>query len=341
MADQRKESDRNIRLLLSLIERTSTLEKTKGFLAARKLHFSAGSWKELVEARIEPALQSDALAADDLLEFLCESEEHGGQHIFLFRIDPDTAKQLADRVRIRVELRRRGLQTLLDRPLILDKPEAPQIVDVRWEQEERFLVKIVEPRSFFRQIDERREGNIITTVREEIIFRAVNLLRLHSDGLLEMRLQSHKNSSQYSDDINRAWDVVGTILPRVQFVEEAIVAAKTFMVREQQKLKDEIRYSDSLLKDDNGYVLSAATPDQDSNLFDNSAAARSLEQFMRPGGTYCERLNIWVSPLSGGQPSKSSIHVRLAGLPNEFALTTACSKQDYEYVLARIRECNR
>ena len=339
MADKSSALPERLRLIFDLTKEAGTLREAQKFLAARQLHFSADSWDDFFEKRVTPVLADGTLSEDDLVELLGESEEHARQHVFLFQTNKEKAKQLADCARIRRELEKQNSLSILDRALVLNKPSVPQLSQIRWEKR-KFVVKIIETRAYRKTIDEQRQGNKIITTEEEITFRAVNLFQLHNDGLLEMRLQSHRNSSQYRADITRMWNIVGSLLPQDQFEEWPIVAAKNFIVQEQAQLKGEIEHKNLHLRNDEGVSISVATPDALSDIFTSDSASESVRSFLPRAS--CEKAGvIFHVPTQEEEQASSHVRVRLAGLDHEFVLTASCSKRSYEYVLRKIRDYNK
>ncbi len=324
-------------LIFRLIQQNNTLRYAKDFLAERRLHFSASSWREFIENRLSPAFVNGDVSRDDLIDLLSEGEEHARQHIFLYQTDQQRAEDLTDRKRIRALLKERGQIYILERPRVLNTPPSPQIVQMRW-QEEKFVVKITETRVHLEQLERiRRDDEIITRARE-IRTRAVNLFQLHSDGLLEMRLQSHKNSTQYQEDIERMWEVVSAFLPQEYFEQWPIAIAKNRFAQNPDQLEGGIEHKNIQLRNDEGVSMSVATPTNIFAIFDSRSASASIQNFLPDAS--CEKVNLTVYD-PHDEWAESGVHVRLAGLDNEFAITAACSRQGYEYVLQKIREYNK
>src|SRR5713226_3365320 len=132
-------------LLFKLLQENASLAQVRDFLQDRGLSSSAGSWDAMINARLKPALQAGHLTPDDLVNVVRVTEEHGAQHVFLYRCSRDKAATLMDPGRVGKALRGLNLEGLLEKPRFLDQPHAPTIADVRWEgdgEHRAFLVKI-------------------------------------------------------------------------------------------------------------------------------------------------------------------------------------------------------
>jgi hypothetical protein len=89
--------------LFPLIQNAGTLEHARRFLKSRDLPFSAGSWKEMLETRLERYLEDGKLTEADIASLLGTIEEHGRQHIFLYKAKH--VDHLFPRSKLRVPIR--------------------------------------------------------------------------------------------------------------------------------------------------------------------------------------------------------------------------------------------
>jgi hypothetical protein len=330
-----------LKLLLGLLREYSTISQVQRFLAERKLPRTSSGWEELVSERILPALDSGKITQADILSLFKESEEYGTQHIFLYRVTEEaTAKseQLMAANRVRALLRARGNESIADKPRMIDKPAAPTPVDARWNDDD-FVIKVVEKRIYERKTSQHQVGNRIIIEVDPIELRAVNLFRLQRNGLLELRVQSYTNVTQYDEAVRKMWDMLSYIFTPTSFEEIPLARVKTTLWRKRDELQQEIRYSDSIVRNDSGTTLRIATGDMDANLSDDNDAAKSLDSFMS-SRAYCDRTNVWFVHRDGALPSRD-IHTIIGGRVNEFAIPAACSKEDYEHVLGRLLHYNK
>ncbi|MGA6988246.1 MAG: hypothetical protein WBZ01_19460 [Terriglobales bacterium] len=315
-------------LVFKLLQENSTLGQVAQYLKRKGLHYSAGSWDELFGKRVSKAIEGQELTREDLIELIRLSEEYGTQHVFLYVTKPRRAKKLVDRGRVEAELSKMGFSSLMGSPRILDQPSSPTITDVR--VDESLVAKVVERRTYQRFVDQRIEGDFLVRRYRELTVRAVNLFRLSDDGILELRIYTHDNSSDYRNDVTKMWNLLGFLFPPSDFRELPIGKAKTNLWKKRNSLKTVIRYSDSTLRNALGTALSASTGSEQQSLFDDQGASSSLDEFLKHRA-YCDTSNVWWLRGGGRQsenefdvlPSKD-VHVLLKGDRTDFLYQVEC-----------------
>lgn len=331
----------DIALIIELLKQTTSISIVRDFLKAKNLKYSASSWDALYRDRILPSIENGQLDPNDLIKLLRNVEEYGHQHIFLYECTPEMARSLMDRSHVRRIYAREGIESVLDSPLILDQPVEPTITDVRWASagaiDLSLTIKIIEQRTSQRYVGDEVSGNYILKRYERINERAVNIVKLHRDGLLELRITSQANSSNYLDNIRVLQGMVG-LFPRSEFNPISLSTAKNRLWHNRAELTTLIRYSDSTLRNNNGTVLRAATGAESADLLQDTGAISSLNEFLNYEDAFCDGSNIWFKA-QDPEPSKD-IHVLLSGELNEFAVTANCTENDYGYVLKKLRALN-
>jgi hypothetical protein len=331
------EQYRRLTLLIKLLQEASTsLEVISDFLRARGAHHSIQNWETLLDKRILPALQDGKITEQQLISLLAEAEEHGRQHVFLFRCTRDAAAQQADTKAVARWAQNRGLE--VGATQLHDLPTEAKVFSVRSEGEGRaaaLTITTVELRENREYLGEKLEGSRLVREWNISTKRAVNVACLHGDGLLELRIRSRDHTTRYQQDVAKFWHLLRGLLTANFFKPVALTRAKGKLFENKQKLKSEVRYSGSELRNENGTVLTAAAGEEQQNLFDDAAAQASVDSFISSDGAYCAESNVWWRKQPNGVPARD-VHVLLAGDPNEFAITAACSKADHEYVLGRV-----
>lgn len=328
------------KLIVSLLRQTTSLQVVSEFLKAKGVPHSTGSWDDLYVKRIQPALDSHAITVADLIALLRSVEESGRQHVFLFQTQRTKAQEAMEQARVRKALEKRGIDHVIDSPKVLDQPRSPTISDVRWDaasENLRMTIKSVEQRTYHKFLGETDKGNTLIREYEAVRERAVNVVRLHRDGLLELRIASHTNSSKYAEDVTAMWKQLDGVLDESDFSLVSLQKAKDRLWKDRDKLSQLVRYSDSVLRNDQGTVLKAATGEMSASLIDDAGAVGSLNEFMRHDAV-CDATNIWF--LAKDPAPSRDIHVLLSGQVNEFAITAHCIPADYEYVLGQLRTLN-
>lgn len=332
------------RKLVALLKESTSLTVVKEFLKTKpSLTFSAGSWEEMIDKRLMPALENSEISNDELETMVQESEEYGKQHIFLYSCDPNEAKKMIDRQTIISKVQNLNLGHLLQHSQLIEEPQGVELVDIRWEsnqgQDYKLILKEVELKTYHRLTGTRENGDEFLKVYHIERERAVNVVSLSADGHLEVRLTSHKNSSRYDDDIFNIFTRLEAFLDRRLFSEFSLTKAKNHIWKNRQTLKSEIRYVDSKMRNSLGNLLSGAAGGKDLDLNDDNDVAGSLDALqLKDKNSYCDSTNIYFKPK---RPLTSELHVLISGEANEFAIPANCSKLNYEHILERLRHFNK
>jgi hypothetical protein len=333
--------DHSTETVLTLLAEATSLEVVSDFLRTKDLPHSAGSWKDMREKRLLPYLNDFKISLSELVELVSSAEESGDQHIFLFHCRPQDAIEMMDRAATEARLRSSGLEHLIVGPDLNRMPETPTIVEVRWESADvdlSMVIKVAEVRT--KRILERERtmyGKFIR-IYSDVQVRAVNVAKLHRAGFLELRVQSHDNTTKYDADLGRFIRLINQFFPSARFGDMSLSKAKDTMWARRVELEDLIKYTDASVIDEQGNKIKAATGSDMSNLSD-SAAGKSVDYMLQEdANAYCSDSNIWF--LKSDHLTRR-VHVLLNGALNEFAIPSKCSAADYEYVLNQIRHFNR
>lgn len=335
--------EQQLNLIVELMEQVTSLSVISKFLKSKELHHSAGSWDELRELRLLPALRDGHITLGELVTLLGTAEEYGRSHTFLYQQRPglDRARLFApERIRgIAAEL---GCADVIDATRVLDQPAAPTISAIRWEQRPRgrcltiIMIEKRERRKFLGE-DIDSNANVVTWKWEIFAARAVNVVRFYDTGLLEVSIQSHTNSSDYEGDLNRfGARVYERFFPLNEFDPFSLHMAKKALWDQRANAPTHVKFSDSLLRNDVGTVIRAATRSETGDLFEDEGATASLAEFLGRGGGYCDEHNIWWVKGTDDAPPSKDVHVLLSGKPYEFAVTSNCTREDHEYVLDQL-----
>lgn len=334
-------ADDNFDQVYGLLRQVTILAVVSDFLESKGLPHSASSWDSTAEKRLLPAIEAQALSIEELVDLLAGVEESGRQHVFLYSMSAKSARTVIDQERVLGVMRAQGLEALIGHRRVLDKPDKPTFVDVRWEQGIgglALVIKLVKKRFSRQKISSEKAGTIETVRYEHKEERAVSLLKVHSGGLVEVRIGSQSSSSQYRAELDEFWEMVGPFLSEDQVNLVSLGVAKSRMWDERAQLADVLAFTSSTLTNDQGTALTATSRRKDGNLSCDEGASFSLNGFKERKG-YCESSNVWFLPKDGG-PIRN-LHVLLGGELHEFAITVHCHKHEYDYVLAKIREFNR
>lgn len=330
------------RKILSLLQQTSTKEVLQDFLKIKGVPIT-GTWEDLADKRVIPAVEANQISNDELLGLLRSAEEHGRQHVFLYRAKATDAREQMARPRVKAALRTMGLTALLDTPKVLDQPDTPSIVDVRWNEANvdlSLVIKIVETREAQVPMGEERspDGKMLTKRYELRPERAVSVARLHRDGLLEVRISARSTGSKkYEQDLSLFWIRVRGLLDFALFRPWPFKDLKERIGKDAAALQPKIRFSNSQLRNEQGAVMEISSRGYAASLYGDTGASSSMAKFLEHDG-YCEGSNFFFTQ---NENLSKDVHVRFAGLPYEFAVVAGCSEEDYEYVLNEVRTLNK
>lgn len=326
-------------LLSDLLPQVTSIAVISEFLKSKDVPHSAGSWDELREKRLKPALQKNAITIEELKQLLCEVEEFGRSHTFLYKctkiaaakhIDSDVVTSIAEKL---------GLEDSLGPGRVLDQPDTPHIASIRIEKDGRgssLVIKIVEKRIRHKYLGERVEGKKLVAEWDISEARAVNVVRLFSFGILEVRIASHQNSTRYDSDLLRVLTLVRPFMEGLVTDDFSLGKAKIDLWTNRKKHEELVRFSQQTLRNSSGSTLAGTSRGEDKDLFEDKSLAAGMGAFWKTGETYCESSNIYWLAGKERLPSKE-IHLILPELRNEFAVPAACSKADYEYVFDQLR----
>lgn len=333
----------SLKLIFKLYKQITTLQVVKTFLKNKGVHYSASGWDELWERRVLPAFEDGKIKISEFEELLKEAEEHGKQHIFMYKCSPEKAKDLMNPERVKGILAEHGLTPLLDQAKLLNEPDEPTIVDIRYESsgpKSSLVIKLLETRISNKKLGEEDTGDGYFIVKyHRIKERTVNLVKLHDDGLLEMRVMSISNSGNYNRSVADFWRRLAFILHESHFSMTSLAKAKNYLWENREDLGELIRHSSYTFRNDIGNSIMASSGKPDSSLLEDEGVQSGIKSFVDHEG-YCDENNIYFLANEDNKPS-TNIHVLLSGLGHEFAITKHCLRDDYEFVLNKIRSFNQ
>ena len=310
------------------------------FLRSKELPFSATGWDDLTNKRIISHIDSGKLNEGDFLNLLASVEECGRQHVFLYKCEPAVALRLLGESRVQSQLRSRGLDALLTSPLALDVTEVPTIVDVRLEKANvpiSLTVKEVYSHKAYKPSSSKEEGNELIRTWRIITTRAVNVAKLHRDGLLELRLAS-VSASSYKDQRERFVRQLDELIPLHQFSPINFAPAKNKLSDGKTELSAKIRFADTFLRNENGTTVKVTSGSSNDDLAEDQGARAGEDAFLGHNGGYADGHNFFIRAVDG--VLSKEILILMSGEPNEFGVMANCSEADYNYVLRELRNLN-
>lgn len=296
----------------------------------------------MIEKRLTPALKEGTLSRSDMISVLREVEEYSRQNIFLYSTSKTHAGLLVNVNYVRQQLKKIDREDLLDSPPILDLANDLTLSDVRIEgngDNAALVIKAVEGRSYREYLGEDIEGNLINRRYRVVEERAVDVLRVQHGGFVELRIQSHRNTSDYVEDINKMWSLCNPLVEAVKFNRSSVSKVKEYLWVERKKLKHKIRFADSRYRNAAGSVMTLATGSEQKSLYDDEGGTASVDTFVKHEGSYDRSDVFWLKGSGGTVPSRE-LHTILDGAINQLAVTMSCTKPDFDWVLSEIRKFN-
>ncbi len=203
----------SIEHVLSDLPRVCTKARMSEFLGYKGLTHSASNWKEMIEVRLVPALESGELNEEDLLDFYRSEEEFGGQHVLLFRVlDEDLLNHLFNTNLAHDIFTGRKSMPKLNAFSTPKESKPLELFEARfdWSDNYRTLVlKFSILRTTMRFVEQRpTPGGGFTRIFEPEPYHALGLIRISEIGLCDIRLQSHKQSHDYIAEAEALLDYV-------------------------------------------------------------------------------------------------------------------------------------
>jgi len=303
------------------------------------------------DKRLLPALADGTISEAELVSILNETEDYGHQHVFLFQAKKNYISEIMNREYLVKVVRNIAREEILVKPDLVESTESLTLTDARLEESGKskaFIFKAMETIKYIRpipgEIEDGADGRYFMRRFERVEERAVHVLRVHNDGLVELCPYSFDGSLSYQEKADELWLFFGSLIDRFKCVDWSVSKAQNaFWGGRRGEYQGRIKYGDSRVRDLHGNTASFASGGESKNLFDADNARKGYDAFFGEDGT-CDRSNIWFlsqEDSNGCKIPARDVHVRFSGSVNEFSLPGSCARKDYEYVLAQICRANR
>ncbi|WP_260703424.1 hypothetical protein [Edaphobacter flagellatus] len=331
-------------IALKLLRENTSISVVSKYLRYNDLASSAGSWEALINNRIRPALKAGHLDRNDIVKLLRNVEEHGQQHILLYKLPQHVAQQLMNEERVKAALNKYDLVALFENPKIVDLPNGQILVDVRiykGNRQRELVIKSVDGRVYRRLLSRKTEGNYETLVYENYRQRAVNIMRVLEDGSVEVRIQSHRRVIDYAQEADTLIEMCIPLVQKLQLQSVPVLTAKMYFAKKPSELRGRVRFGNGKFMNRKGGGMTISTGHEQQDLYDDEGAVEGTAAYMKRNDGYCEEASIYWKPKVENSLPSTELHTFFAGAVNEFALTGQCDAADYEYVLEQIKKANR
>lgn len=325
--------------IFSILPSQSTLEQAKTFLAARNLSFSAGSWGFMIDQRLKPAINDGQLSLIDIANFLAEAEEHGKQHVLLYKLKPHLIEKIFSNQYLASVCNETARFPAFNSRRVVDIPNDPTIAEIRKDslhKEETLLIKRIE-RRYVRDENSYREweegGKLYTSVDTQP-YRAANVVRIRKSGLCEVRIHSHMDSYQYEIEAIGLLNALDPLIDASMFNPYSLRDARHYVCHPNHRKKAievfDLKHTEHLDLSDGRLRPSVSGPG--TSMLRNTAVTDAMDAFQKSEGTV-QRAGLTVRP---GRDLRRGLNLGLSGADNEFFLTAKVTRAEYEYVLQTI-----
>lgn len=313
----------------------ATLEQAKTFLAARNVSFSGGSWDFMINERIKPALENGTVSLLEMVGFLAEAEEHGKQHVLLYKIGKSEQTRIFDLSRVKKICATEVRFPKFNSRSIVGVPESPTISEVRNEGT-TIVIKVIEKRyvkdeSSYREWEE--DGQLFTSVNTRP-YRAANVVRIHSDGLCEVRIHSHMDAYDYEVEARALLANLEPLIDSTKFSSYSLRNARHYVCDPKHRSKAmetfDLKHTEHL--DLAEGRLRPSISGHGTSMLNNSSLTAAMDAFQVTEGTV-HRAGLNVRPC---KDLRRGINLGLSGADNEFFLTAKVTRSEYEYILQEI-----
>ena len=335
-------SESELKIAVKLLKKNSSLTVTSAYLKSKDLPSSAGSWEMMRDERLKTAIDDGDLDRLDILHLLQDAEEYGRQHVFLYQTDPNTVASLVNPGNLRARLKKMGIEELFDKERIVEMVPGLQIVGMRHEQDSKgsaFVAKLLNVRKYMEQEGKPEVNGKRRTVHyTEQEDRAVDVFRVRADGLTEVRVQSHRNTVNYSEEAEEVFGKLTGIVDRMKFPDLSLAKARRFLLENGPKLTKEYAFGAGVAKTKKGGSVSLGAHIFGQGMFEGGddemeGALETLKQ--KAGGRLnCDNANCTMKKQASG-PS-ADVHIYVGGKNNEIQIIPHCSRVDYYHVLTKI-----
>ncbi len=331
---------------LTQVRDASSLDAVSAWLQSRDLPHSLTGWLQAKEKRFQDALDRKKLKPSDLEQLLGELEEHGQQHVLLYKVKKahKVGPQLAPSI-VKKALANKKLSGVLGNWTETDAPEKRALVSVRFEDTGALVVKTLETRDTYKVVNNLEdEGGRKLEFKRRTRARRVCLARLHSDGLLEVRLGSLSATSSTHSYVNEAGTFLKSInwlIPPTHFEPVSLKDFKTHLWRVNRSSRTRIAVLSSSLSSTKKNAASFRAKNRKTDASKDTAVQDGNAAFMKVKGSSLRKAELLWYPKMKGDLPRNEVVATLTDELNEFLTTRACSREDYEIAFNDIRQLGK
>lgn len=331
-------------VLFEVLENQATLDAVRAFLRTKKLAHSASSWKKMIEKRIEPALSNGSISSNEIIGLIREAEEHGNKHVRLFYFDESYLDELKSAIKssaVTAWSQDRGFPEA-GKYVFAAYPAKPIVAEVRVGDgidKDALVIKIA-------RTEHRRKKGVLTEVdgkqayvSDRVQFRAVDVLKLHTNGLVEVRLDPRSEPPiSYSGFAKSVISQLKGLVDASRISELSLATAKNSFsdLQKKEQLTKNFELYETQHKNNRGDRIQSTSQVDQGGILTSNIMTEVIKQFtVGDSDAYCEKVRV---SYHFGDVKK--INAILSDDTNEIIFTAGLSREEYDEVLGEILKVN-
>jgi len=339
MLDKTPPGADQLKKLFEVLENQTTLENVRDMLRSKGLSHSAPSWHAMFEKRLQPGLRDGSIQVEEIVQIISDTEEHGHKHILFFQYDKDKLDDLAhlfDNSHVAKWVKEKKFPEKGDY-VFEAYPDKPTVTEVRigdGDNTDAFVVKIAQTLHRKKPGELLELGGRTVWVSEQVPYRAVDVLKVHSNGLIEIRVHTRSNSISYPGAAMAVLNVAHGFFNTVAIPELSLTSVKAYLSdpKNRPKLSKRFEVYEADFKNDQGDRMQSSSLQDRGGIFSSNVMPEVIGQFSSgEHDPYCERVRV-----SYKMGDVKKINIILTENANEIITTSNLSRDDYDEVLGAL-----
>ncbi len=330
--------------LFEVLESQTTLAAVRAFLQEKRVSYSASSWANMLKTRVGPALADGLISREELIGLVREAEEHGNKHVRLYQFPKERLDEVRNSIKssaVEAWARAKGFPGAGE--YVFDAyPKSPLVIEVRvgdGNDADALIVKTA-------RTEYRRQRGLLTQidgqevyVAPRVPYRAVDVLKVHSNGLVEARLAPRTEPPiSYTGTANALLNRLDGLLQSAPMGELSLAPAKNAFskMQKEQKVAENFELYETQHKNDRGDRIQSSSQAELGGILSSEVMTEVIKQFtVGDPDAYCEKVRV---SYQYGKVKK--INAIISEDVNEIIFTAGLTRDEYDRVLSAILEVN-
>lgn len=337
MSAKDNDSNANLEELFEVLKGQTTLDSVRTLLKGKRLPYSAQSWETMIGKRLTPYLNDGRLLTSEVMELIRESEEHGNKHVFLYHFDKSKTAELQALLSEEpvAQWLAENSYPALGSYVLLSYPGVPTVSEVRIDAASgTFVFKLV------RTLKRKLSPEIRVIDGEEVAvskfenFRAVDVLKVHTNGLIEVRVHPRRGAISYSGAAAAMIGLVESLLGAGMISDFSLAPVKGYFtdVSKKGEMAGTFEVYDADFKTAKGERISSSALADEGGIQNADFFEELIPQVFSHGDDpYCESVRVGYQ---FGNLKK--INIVFTDEPNEMFFTQNISSDQYSGALKEV-----